>query len=167
MVIWFEHTSKYWSGWMKIYIPFVYMIMIVPFKKTTKTKRLKTGWWGAVGLSYLPGAQFRIRVFELVPDGLEDGGKWSDADTGTDQHADLIVEHILTGCAKRSIYAQPDGKKNFFLTRKINYRFWDVFKELVVGCQEMSCWMWLWTSVSVCKGFDFLQFPVAYSKAPT
>lgn len=60
---------------------------------------------------YLPGAQFRVGVFELVPDGLEDGGEGSDTDAGTDQHADLIVEYIFTGCAKGSVHAHSEVKQ--------------------------------------------------------
>lgn len=61
---------------------------------------------------YLPGAQIGVAVFELVPDGLEDGGKWSDSDAGSDQHADLIVEDVLTGCAKRSINSHSEEKQH-------------------------------------------------------
>lgn len=69
----------------------------------------------AVESRYLSGAQLRIGVFELVPDGFEDGGKGSDTDAGADQHADLIVEHILAGCPERSIHTQSEGKpeRNF------------------------------------------------------
>lgn len=60
---------------------------------------------------YLSGTQFRVGVFELVPDGLEDGGKGGDSDAGTDQHANLIVKYILTGCAKGPIHTHPEEKQ--------------------------------------------------------
>lgn len=61
---------------------------------------------------HLSGAQFGVVVFELVPDGLEDGGEGSDADAGADQHADLVVEDVLAGRPKRAVHAHPeDGQQ--------------------------------------------------------
>lgn len=60
---------------------------------------------------YLPGAQFRVGFFELVPDGFEDGGEGSDTNASTDQHADLIIKHVLTGCSKWSIHAHSEGQQ--------------------------------------------------------
>lgn len=60
---------------------------------------------------YLSGAQLWIWLFELVPDGLKDGGERSDTDASTNQHADLVVKHVLTGCAKRSIYTHPEDEE--------------------------------------------------------
>ena len=66
---------------------------------------------GGVLCHYLSGAQFRVRVFELVPDGLKDGGKGSDPDAGADQHADLVVEYILAGCAEGSVHTHSEERQ--------------------------------------------------------
>lgn len=58
--------------------------------------------------TYLSGAQFRVGFFELVPDGLEDGGEGGDSDAGAHQHADLIIEHVLAGCAKWSVHTHSE-----------------------------------------------------------
>ncbi len=72
-------------------------------------------------LFHLSGAQFRVGVFELVPDGLEDGGEGSDSDPRADQHADLIVEHVLAGCAKGSVHTHSEEKtKNKLLAGQLN-----------------------------------------------
>lgn len=60
---------------------------------------------------YLSGAQFRVGGFEFVPDGFEDGGEWSDADAGPDQHADLVVEHVFTGCPKGPVHPHPEKQQ--------------------------------------------------------
>lgn len=63
-------------------------------------------------LHYLPGAQFRVGLLEFVPDGLEDGGEGSDADARAHEHADLIVKHVLAGCAERAVHAHSEGVGN-------------------------------------------------------
>lgn len=68
---------------------------------------------GAERFKYLSGAQFRVGLLEFVPDRLEDGGKGRDSDSSANQHADLIVKHVLAGCAKRPVHAHSgaEGEK--------------------------------------------------------
>lgn len=58
--------------------------------------------------TYLPGSQPGVGLLELVPDGLEDGGEGGDSNAGAYQHTDLVVKHVLAGCAKWAIHAHPD-----------------------------------------------------------
>lgn len=60
-------------------------------------------------LNYLPGAQFGVGLLEFIPDRLEDGGKGSDSNACADEHADLIVKHVLAGRAKRPVHAHSGG----------------------------------------------------------
>lgn len=64
-----------------------------------------------MGWTYLSGAQFRVGFFELVPDGLEDGSEGGNADAGADQHADLVIEYILAGGAKRPVHTNSGEKQ--------------------------------------------------------
>lgn len=65
--------------------------------------------------SYLPGSQSGVGFLELVPDGLEDGGEGGDSDAGADQHADLVVEDVLAGCAKWAVHAHPDESNSNYV----------------------------------------------------
>lgn len=67
--------------------------------------------WRNNRLNYLSGAQFGVGLLEFVPDGFEDGGKGRDSDSSTDEHADLIVEHVLAGRAKRPVHAHSEVEK--------------------------------------------------------
>lgn len=80
------------------------MLLIWPAYHSVKT-------WCNNRLDYLPGAQFGVGFLKLVPDRLEDGGEGSDADAGAYEHADLVVKHILAGCAKRPVHAHS-GENN-------------------------------------------------------
>ena len=53
---------------------------------------------------YLSCSQFWVWFLELIPDGFQNGRKGRYSNSTANQHADVIVKHILTGSSKRAIH---------------------------------------------------------------
>jgi hypothetical protein len=51
----------------------------------------------------LPQARTTLGVVHPIPDTLQDGGKWRDTNTGTDQHGNFKLKHIFRCRAKWSV----------------------------------------------------------------
>lgn len=52
---------------------------------------------------HLCETRLALRVVHAVPDGLENRRERRDSDTGSDEHRDLVLEHILGRGAERSV----------------------------------------------------------------
>lgn len=91
---------------------------------------------------HLSGAELGIGLFEFVPDGFHDGGEGCDPDASADQHANLVVKHILAGGPKRSVHAHPEDRRNEIthLKKKMCKAF---FSHL---------WRSLWCTTRLCVG---------------
>ena len=51
-----------------------------------------------------------VNEVEFLPDIFDDGGERSDSDASGDEHVDLVIEHVLTRRAERSIHRDSAGK---------------------------------------------------------